>query len=99
MAKRKSIVTTKESPVRVVEGATALEVQVGGDHYLQMPMQPIEYILSNDMTYIEGRVTEYMARWRKKGGTEDLKKAQHLIQLMIQFVDEKGRLPNAVKDS
>jgi len=64
---------------------SAFDTQEGGDHYKTMALQPLQYILTNDLPYVEGRVTEYMARWRNKGGLMDLKKARHLIDLAIEF--------------
>jgi len=57
--------------------------QVGGDHYKDMAIQPIEYILANGLGYGEGAVIKYVSRWRKKGGIEDLKKARHFLDLLI----------------
>lgn len=63
---------------------TAFSQQEGGDHYTNMSPQPMEFILGNDIHYTEGRVIEYMARWRVKGGVSDLKKARHLLDLLIE---------------
>lgn len=65
-----------------------LSVQVGGTHYKDLPIQPIEYIKHNNMGYIEGCVIKYISRWRSKGGVTDLEKAKHYIDILIQF--EKG---------
>lgn len=72
-----------------------LDIQVAGDHYRNMQSQPISYILENDLGYVEGRVTEYMARWRKKGGPLDLQKARHLLDIAIEHYEKKGVAPNA----
>lgn len=62
----------------------ALNDQVGGDHYKNMNPQPMEFILGNDLHYTEGRVVEYMARWRVKGGVLDLQKARHMLDILIE---------------
>ena len=70
------------------EKETALNVQVGGGHYKDMKIQPIEYIVANNIPFPEGSAIKYLSRWRKKGGIEDLKKAKHFIDLLIQLEEE-----------
>lgn len=69
------------------EYAAALTTQVGGNHYKDMPIQPVEYIHKNGIGYFEGCVIKYVSRWRKKNGVEDLKKARHFLDLLIEFED------------
>ena len=64
---------------------SALDTQVGGGHYKDLKIQPIEFIHANGIPYIEGCVIKYMARWRDKNGIEDLEKAKHYIQLLIHL--------------
>lgn len=64
---------------------TALTVQEGGNHYKDMPIQPVEYIHVNKLGYFEGCVIKYVSRWKKKNGIEDLKKARHFIDLLIEL--------------
>jgi hypothetical protein len=64
---------------------SALEVQVGGDHYKRMTIQPIEYIQANDLGFCEGNAIKYVTRWRHKGGVQDLKKAIHYLEMLIEF--------------
>lgn len=66
----------------------ALDVQVGGGHYKDMNIQPVEYIYKNGIGYFEGCVIKYVSRWQKKGGVEDLKKARHFLDLLIEFQGE-----------
>lgn len=56
----------------------ANEMQVGGDHY-RSDYQHWDLIIATGMAYLEGQATRYIARWRKKNGLEDLKKALHYI--------------------
>ena len=65
--------------------ARALDYQVGGCHYKEMTIQPVEFIHANGLPYIEGAVIKYMCRWRERGGLEDLRKARHFIDLLIEF--------------
>lgn len=62
----------------------ATEHQEGGGHYKSMPIQPIEFIHANGIPYIEGNVIKYICRHRVKNGIEDLKKAKHYIDLLIE---------------
>lgn len=69
--------------------SSALDVQVGGSHYKDMAIQPIEYILTNKMPFPEGCVVKYVSRWRSKGGVQDLKKARHFLDVLIE-AEEKA---------
>jgi hypothetical protein len=65
---------------------SAKDTQVGGDHY-KIPIQPVEYILANDIGFCEGNIIKYVTRWQTKGGApnvEDLRKAKHYIELLIE---------------
>lgn len=63
---------------------SASAVQVGGDHYKAMPIQPFEYIHKNGIGFAEGSVIKYVSRWRNKNGIEDLRKARHFLDLLIE---------------
>ena len=71
------------------EYAAALTTQVGGNHYKDMVIQPVEYIHKNGIGYFEGCVIKYVSRWHKKNGVEDLKKARHFLDLLIEFEDQQ----------
>tara|TARA_B110000908_G_scaffold8724_1_gene10795 strand:- start:410 stop:679 length:270 start_codon:yes stop_codon:yes gene_type:complete len=62
----------------------AIETQVGGSHYKLMKIQPLEFIIANQMDYCEANVVKYISRWRSKNGVEDLRKARHYIDLLIE---------------
>ena len=66
---------------------SALAVQVGGDHYKKYVIQPFDYITANGLGYAEGNVVKYITRWRDKNGLEDLRKARHYIDLLIEQAD------------
>lgn len=66
----------------------ALNIQVGGGHYKQFTIQPIEYIFANKIGYAEGNVIKYISRWKFKNGIEDLKKARHYIDLLIESEED-----------
>lgn len=63
----------------------ALDVQVAGNHYKELPIQPVEYIYANKIGYFEGNVIKYVTRWKEKGGIKDLEKAKHYIDLLIEL--------------
>lgn len=64
---------------------TANKEQVGGRHYADMVIQPFEYIHKNGIGFAEGSVIKYVSRWRKKGGIQDLEKARHVIDLLMEM--------------
>ena len=70
-----------------------LEQQIGGDHYKKMKIQPIEYIMGNEMPFAEGSVIKYVSRWRSKGGIADLEKARHFIDMIIEQEKASEREP------
>jgi hypothetical protein len=63
----------------------ALDVQEGGNHYKALAIQPVEYIHRNGLGYFEGNVVKYVTRWKIKGGTEDLRKARHYLDLLLEL--------------
>lgn len=65
--------------------SSPLDVQVGGGHYKDLVIQPIEYIHANKLGYCEGNIIKYVTRYKNKNGVEDLKKARHYIDLLIKF--------------
>ena len=67
----------------------ALKTQVGGSHYKVLRIQPVEYIWGNNIPFIEGSVIKYVTRWRAKGGTADLEKAKHYIDMLIELERRK----------
>ena len=74
-----------ERDVADEHASTALDTQVGGEHYKSLAIQPIEYIHANNIGYAEGCVIKYVTRWRSKNGIEDLRKARHFIDLLIDL--------------
>ena len=62
----------------------ALAIQVGGSHYKNCKIQPIEYCEANRLGACESAVVKYITRWRDKGGLEDLNKIKHYVDLLIE---------------
>lgn len=75
----------KQITMEPSEEDTALMAQVGGSHYKDMAIQPVQFIHSNGIGYFEGNVIKYVSRWRNKGGIADLEKARHYIDLLIEL--------------
>jgi len=63
---------------------SATDMQVGGNHYKNMKIQPINYIQANDLGFCAGNVVKYVSRYQSKNGVEDLRKARHYIDLLIE---------------
>ena len=61
----------------------AFDVQIGGDHYKDYAIQPVEFIEANNLSFAQGCVIKYILRYKDKNGIEDLKKAKHYIDLII----------------
>lgn len=64
---------------------TSLNTQVGGEHYKNQKIQPIEYILANQLGFCEGNIVKYITRHKFKNGAEDLKKVIHYAQFLLEF--------------
>jgi hypothetical protein len=58
--------------------------QIGGDHYLRMKIQPSEFANKNNLPFAEGNAIKYICRHKHKGKKEDLKKAKHYIDMIIE---------------
>ena len=70
---------------------SASNKQVGGDHYKDLEIQPFEFIERNGLGYGVGNVIKYLCRYKSKGGIEDLQKARHYIDLLIDL-EQRGKL-------
>ena len=58
--------------------------QVGGSHYKNYKIQPVEFIIKNNIGFVEGNIIKYILRFKEKGGVQDLEKARHYIELLIE---------------
>ena len=71
---------------------SALNVQVAGDHYKKLKIQPVEYIHANNIPFIEGCIIKYATRWKDKGGIKDLEKIKHFTDILIEL-ESRGETP------
>lgn len=60
-----------------------LDKQVGGNHYSSMKIQPIEFIVENEIPYREANAIKYICRHKNKNGAEDIKKAIHYLEMIL----------------
>lgn len=76
--------------------SNATQKQVGGSHYKDMPIQPVEFITKNGVPFIEGCVIKYVIRHRNKNGAQDIDKAIHFLELLkqIEYGDGRDNKPN-----
>ena len=58
--------------------------QIGGNHYRKMKIQPSKFVIENKLLFPEGNVIKYICRHTYKGGKEDLEKAKHFIDMIIE---------------
>jgi hypothetical protein len=68
--------------------ARADEKQIGGQHYKGMKIQPSEFIAKNDLKWYEGNAIKYICRHRLKNGKQDIEKAIHYLELLLEQYDE-----------
>jgi hypothetical protein len=80
---------TEDDAVELLRKATQapppspLSIQIGGDHYKSMPIQPLVYSEMNNLSFTEASVVKYVSRWQSKNGIEDLKKARDMLDKKI----------------
>jgi len=66
------------------------DIQVGGGHYKGLAIQPMRYSMKNGLNACQHTAIKYVTRYKDKGTPiEDLKKAIHCIELLIQFEQEE----------
>lgn len=75
---------------------SALEVQIGGDHYKKLKIQPMEYSMANGLDACQHTAIKYITRFRDKGGVADLEKAKHVIDMLIEF-EQKAKAEIALQ--
>ena len=71
------------------EVKTPLSTQVGGNHYTKLAIQPMQYSMANNLDALQHTIIKYVTRFRDKNGIEDLEKAKHCIDMLIEFERNK----------
>jgi len=83
---RKAIMRNKKGTLKAHRGhLKATDRQVGGKHYKNFKIQPIEFITANNLNFIQGCVIKYICRFDKKNGNEDLDKVIHYCELLKEL--------------
>jgi hypothetical protein len=63
----------------------SLSTQIGGTHYTKLKIQPMEYSMANNLNACQHTIIKYVTRFRDKNGLEDLRKARHTLDMLIEF--------------
>ena len=63
--------------------------QIGGTHYSNLAIEPIDFITANNLGFCEGNIVKYIARWKAKNEIEDLKKARWYIDFLIESIENE----------
>jgi len=64
--------------------SSANDYQVSGNHYQKQAIQAWDFITANKLGYLEGTAVKYISRWRDKNGLEDIRKAIHFLEKLIE---------------
>ena len=73
----------------VEEPTPPSKTQIGGDHYTKLKIQPMEYSMANGLDPLQHTIIKYVTRFRDKAGLEDLRKARHCIDMLIEHEEAK----------
>lgn len=68
-----------------------LETQIGGNHYKDMKIQPLEFIMANNLPYCEANIIKYVCRYKSKNGIVDLNKARHYLDILIEHEQRRTK--------
>jgi hypothetical protein len=72
----------------------ANSIQHGGDHYKKKSIEPWDFIEANGIGFLDGNAIKYLTRWKDKNGIEDLKKARHYVDKLIEVETAKQSQPS-----
>jgi len=78
--------TEETKPIQ--QEVKATDTQIGGDHYTKLAIQPMRYSMENGLDPLQHTIIKYVTRFRDKAGIEDLEKAKHCIDMLIEFEKE-----------
>ena len=80
--------TEETKPIQ--QEVKASDTQIGGNHYTKLAIQPMRYSMENGLDALQHTVIKYVTRFRDKNGIEDLEKAKHCIDMLIEFERNKS---------
>ena len=75
----------RDMELKMLKGSRATDVQVGGNHYKDFKIMPVEYISKNKLDFLEGNIVKYISRHRNKNGAEDIRKIIHYAELILEL--------------
>lgn len=84
---RKEAHTEETKPIQ--QEVKATDTQIGGDHYIKLAIRPMQYSMKNGLDPLQHTIIKYVTRFRDKAGIEDLEKAKHCIDMLIEFERDK----------
>ena len=72
--------------------------QIGGKHYQNFKIQPSKFVVENELLFPEGCAIKYICRHRLKGKREDILKAIHFLEMILErdYPESSGKNPQAV---
>lgn len=70
--------------------SSSMVKQVGGSHYKKYKIQPVEYAMANNLNYCQANAIKYITRYKDKGGLEDLHKAIHNLEILIELEEKES---------
>ena len=83
----KKVMRARDEVIKTTKAlADDIRKQVGGNHYNTMKIQPIDYIMENNLGYLEANVIKYVSRHGSKNGVEDIDKAIHYLEMIKEKV-------------
>lgn len=74
-----------DDPELDLEKWKPMDIQIGGNHYKKLKIQPMRYSMENKLDPLQHTIVKYVTRFRDKCGVQDLEKAKHCIDMLIQY--------------
>ena len=70
---------------KLTEESIVTNKQVGGEHYKNMAIQPVDFIVKNNLSFLQGNAIKYICRYKNKNGVEDINKAIHYLEMIKEW--------------
>ena len=68
----------------------SIKKQIGGNPYNRYAIQPVDFIIANNLDWCEANAVKYITRWKDKNGVEDIKKAIHYLEILLERVENEN---------
>jgi len=88
---RDQLLNSMGGPLPRPSAQDPMATQVGGGHYKDKKIQPVEFIHANNLGFLEGCIVKRITRWREKNGIQDLEKIKHEVDLLIAMEKKYSR--------